>query len=228
MLGASFTVRVLEPAQRVFILYSAGISFCFLRKNVSSFFLKTKEEFFTMYNHTSIVRQSSGLKLGLASISLYQNARSVANLVFEHVGSPAGIDAQLWLEDCRELPHRLNPHYGQTENGLFLELLDDKPVRILMPPGRWEFAGNGGGDWGEVLPLLLRKLAAKQHRPAVQTRLGKVGPVYALHRVGQLNLPIPVERKEPFMSADYAFALWDALTEAHEKTPSKPVQLDLA
>ncbi|HBI33732.1 MAG TPA: hypothetical protein DEA43_00125 [Candidatus Moranbacteria bacterium] len=147
----------------------------------------------------------------VSSFQLYMAARAIADLVYEYASPEvSGVDG-IWLEDRRA--EGVNPYCSQTSSGLFLELYYGQPGSIHTPWGKWNCWGSGCGSWEEKIPELLKRLDATVYKELVRNSQGEFGPIYALHRIGNLILPDSVAKtRNEELSYETAKAEWKRLT----------------
>lgn len=137
---------------------------------------------------------------------LFEAAVRIANRIHEIVGG----DKLVRMEDRRS--ESVNPFYNQTEQGLFLEFYYGMPSSLWTPWGKWGFGGSGMGHFGHIEAKVAEEFDATLHMPLQTTRMGEFGPVYALHRVGNVQLPEPKEREhDSYLSYDDAKEAWKGL-----------------
>lgn len=149
----------------------------------------------------------------IRDVIFYGLTRKVADTVFELIGSqisdPDGYKSS--MEDRRK--ERVNPYYNQTSDGLFLEFYYGIPSSLWTPWGNWRFGGDGCGYWESILPLILEQFDATLHQPLRRGSMGEFGPVYALHKVGDVSLPDPIELDNAaYTSYDDSRLAWEELT----------------
>lgn len=146
-----------------------------------------------------------------SGFQLYMAARAVADLVYKYASPKVSVVDGIWLEDRRD--EEVNPYYSQTDSGLFLELYYGQPGNIHTPWGKWNCWGSGCGSWEEKMPELLERLGATVHKELVHNSQGEFGPIYALHRIGDLILPDPAIRvRGEELSYETAKAEWKKFT----------------
>ncbi|HEX8974828.1 MAG TPA: hypothetical protein VF817_05115 [Patescibacteria group bacterium] len=158
----------------------------------------------------------------VSSFQLYMAARAIADLVYEYASPEVSRADGIWLDDRRN--EGVNPYYSQTSSGLFLELYYGQPGSIHTPWGKWGCWGSGSGSWEKKMPELLERLGATVHKELLRNSQGEFGPIYALHRVGDLVLPDPVVRaRGEELSYETAKAEWERLTrDFHEFRGEQP------
>ena len=124
---------------------------------------------------------------------LFAAVQRIVDIVFEYSKNDG---VHPWMEECRQ--EAANPYYNRTE-GLFLEAPGDYPVTLWTPWGKWSFAYGGDGRWGRkeegqksLLDQILERLGATLYIPLLHLdSWGEYGPVYALHEVDGVALPVP-------------------------------------
>lgn len=123
----------------------------------------------------------------------FLKVRKVADRVFEFVEQS---DEDLWLEDRRR--QGVNPVYNQTADGMFLEMSYDSPSKLWTPWGSWGFAGGASGPWikNPMKSFLQEVFDITTHQERRNTKMGPIGPVYALHSIGTEELPAPRELRD--------------------------------
>lgn len=136
-----------------------------------------------------------------------------------HIIHEAAEQAGYWSEERRD--DGVNPYYNQLEAGCVVEFYYSHPHKIHTPLGEWSVTGSGMGNGDEsdaYLKAFLNHpdLEIKLHKPEVVSRMGQFGPWYVVRRVGNLELPEPVERpSDEFVEYQDADKLWDALTQRY-------------
>ena len=145
--------------------------------------------------------------------TFYELTRKVADTIFELIemetGDPDGYKSS--MDDTRKEP--ANPYYNQTADGLFLEFYYGMPSSLWTPWGEWGFGGSGSGYWDSILPLILEQFGATLHQPLRTSSMGQFGPVYALHKVGDVSLSDPVELDNAaYTTYDDSRLAWEELT----------------
>lgn len=151
---------------------------------------------------------------------LYALTRRVADTVFEYANTRADLETERpWLQDWRHISP--NPYFNQT-NGLFLEVCGGIPLILWTPWGAWTFGGSGHSAWknkGEdgksLLDKVLERLGATLFFAEGTTPMGgnTAGPVYSLHEVDGIALPIPEELETSAFGDHEAVAdAWKALS----------------
>jgi len=142
---------------------------------------------------------------------IFLAARKIADLSYEFA-SPS-TKGNPWLDDRRD--EGVNPYYNQTETGLFLEMYSI-PGKIWTPWGSWGCWGSGTGWDKKMTEAFLERLGATiyQEEKYVEGAFGGVyGPVYAVHRVDDIQLPDPVARnKKEYLSYEQSDHEWKKLT----------------
>ncbi len=146
----------------------------------------------------------------------YEAMRKVADLVYTFYDSNAGSrSGKPWCEDRRN--QGVNPFYHQTTGGLFLEQYYSGPGSIWTPWGEWNCWGSGTGS-EEAMPNFLASIGQIEvYQEVRHTREGTFGPIYAILKVGDVELPRP-EPREPasYVAYEEANRLWDEMTERFE------------
>lgn len=117
----------------------------------------------------------------------------VADRIFEFVQQS---DEDIWLEDRRR--QRVNPVYNQTADGMFLEMSYSSPSKLWTPWGSWGFAGGARGSWikNPMKDFLQGQFGITTHQDRRNTKMGPIGPVYALHSIGSEELSVPRELQD--------------------------------
>jgi hypothetical protein len=148
----------------------------------------------------------------LTAIEIFMAARAIANMAYEYASPSVG--AESWLDDRRD--EEVNPYYSQTEQGIFLEIYYGRPGKIWTPWGQWTCWGSSSGDWTKALPQMLERLGATvvQDRQIIKG-YGEVGPVYAIHRVDELELPEPKVRTSKPLPYNESKRLWRDMVEKY-------------
>lgn len=145
-----------------------------------------------------------------ADYALYCTIRQIADLVFaklvKHNGSTdPSSPHDLWLEDRRG--ESVNPFYGQTSRGLFLEMYYGLPSTLHTPWGKWGFVGSGSGDFTVMVQDLLGELGpVYTASPKKITDMGEFGPVYSIKGLAQHLDPVD------YLHYDAANDIWDEMT----------------
>ena len=147
--------------------------------------------------------------------NLYSAAHEIADIVFEYI-SPDYLH-EIWMEDRRG--EGANPYYNQSSAGLFLGFYYGMPSRLWTPWGEWGFGGGGsGGNHGSLIPLILERLGATEFAPLQHMPYGEVGPVYALTKVDDIELPKPkVREHQNFLEYEVAKKAWGEMTQRYNK-----------
>lgn len=161
-------------------------------------------------------------------LTRYTQARRVADVVFEFVSRNAGdLGDGIWVEDRRE--EEVNPFYHQTHRGFFLEQYYSNPSKLWTPWGEYGFAGSGS-SWDDISrKKLLERLGATIYRPQQNTNYGVVGPIYALHKIDDIELPEPVARpRSAYKEYDEIKNIWRKLTSQYyqSKGETPPLTID--
>lgn len=144
---------------------------------------------------------------------IYLSIRQIVDLVFTKLAkydgtTVAGKGLSIWLEDRRS--EGVNPFYGQTASGLFLELYYGLPSIIYTPWGKWGFAGGGSGFFEEFVQDLLVDLSpVSVHSSLIRTDMGEFGPVYAIKGAGLFR------KREDFLPYETAHQIWSEMTERY-------------
>lgn len=153
----------------------------------------------------------------LQDLERYSQARRIADLIFEYVSPDYRVTDRPWKEDRRD--EGANPFYNQTHRGFFLEAYYGSLGRLWTPWGKYSFGGSGCGSWEEVTPKILERLGATLCLPEEYREYGVVGPVYALHKIDEVELPDPVEQpRSHFRTYEEAKQAWDDLTRQYHES----------
>jgi len=120
-----------------------------------------------------------------------------------------------------------NPYYKQTHRGFFLEDYYGTPLWLHTPWGEFRLRGAGEdfrGDKGEFR----KRLDVTAHKPRVDNQMGTFGPIYAVHKIDDVELPDPVERpRSAFKPCEEVNEAWDTLArqyyESKGQTPPPTV-----
>ena len=107
-----------------------------------------------------------------------------------------------------------NPFYSQTESGLFLEEYYGMPNVLWTPWGKLHIGESGhsfGNGWEKIMTQLLPRLGASVYKSLERTSMGEFGPVYALTKIDDLELPPPIARtRDEYWNYSDACAAWAA------------------
>lgn len=149
---------------------------------------------------------------------LYVAIRRIADIFFEEVRRAQAAGADLNVEFLNE---NVNPFYNQTDSGLFVEYYYSSPSKIWTPWGYWQciwHVSYSGNPWEEILPRFLERIGATEHMPLRHASYGEVGPVYAVHRVDDVELPEPkVRERQNYLEYEVANKAWDNMTKRYER-----------
>jgi hypothetical protein len=149
-----------------------------------------------------------GPKDSLHDLERYTQARKIADLVFQYTSEDSQVD------DRRE--EEANPYYNQTHRGFFLEQYYGLPNKIWTPWGEYGFGGSGSGWDKKTLDKILQRLGATLHKPLKREEYGEVGPIYALHKIDDIELPDPVERpRKAYIPYKESKDAWRKLTKEY-------------
>jgi hypothetical protein len=112
----------------------------------------------------------------------------------------------IWVERRDE---GVNPFYNQTETGLFLEFYYGHPSQIWTPWGHVKFTGSvscsGISPWDKINDAFLERLGAKLFVPEKHEKWGVYGPVFAIHKVDEMELPEPqLRERQDFLEYEVA------------------------
>lgn len=154
-----------------------------------------------------------GIGVETTPFQTYMAARAIADLAYEFATPDVSRDdfETPWLNDRRD--ESVNPFHSQTKRGLFLEIYYGQPGKIWTPWGQWGCWGSGSGSWTEKMPKLLERLGAAIFREEIINSMGHFGPIYAVHRVDDLVLPIPeVRERNQYLPYKQAELEWENLT----------------
>lgn len=148
--------------------------------------------------------------------NLYAAMRKIADIFFEEV-KKADKEGKIRAEFGDD---GVNPFYNQTGSGLFLEYYYGQPDKVWTPWGYWRFLWNvsysGDAPWEEILSNVLQRLGATEYMPERNLSYGTVGPVYAIHRVDDIELPEPKEREQQnYLERGVAKKAWEAMTQRY-------------
>lgn len=159
----------------------------------------------------------------VSDFQVYLAAKRVADLVFTEFASPDvnRSDREMpWCEDRRE--EGVNPFYGQTKQGLFLEIYYSGPGHIWTPWGKWNCFGSGTGWEKERMARLLERLGATLYKEKVIDNMGEHGPIYAIHKVEGVALPMPEARDEnSYLAYKVCEKDWKQLSRSYYKLSGK-------
>lgn len=146
----------------------------------------------------------------------YTQARKVGNIVFEQVTRKAGQSGEgIWMEDWRE--QEANPFYRQTHRGFFLEQYYSSPSILWTPWGEYHIGGSGSGWPEEARQAVLDRLGVTLHKPEVNNEMGTIGPIYAVHKVDDIELPEPIERpRSQYVPYEDVKKAWQSLTRQYK------------
>ncbi len=163
-------------------------------------------------------------KVEMTEVELFIAAHRVASVLFEYVDRHfvAGSKCPSIL-DCRR--QEANPFYHQTASGLFLEISYGVPCSLWTPWGEWSFGGDASGLFEEVVERLRERLGLKLHRPQRNCDEGTIGPIYAVTRVDDKELPPATEMDcGKYRSYEECKRAWRRHTEQTER-PRRLVRL---
>ncbi len=138
---------------------------------------------------------------------IYTAMRRVADLAYQFYTADAG-GRGYWLDDRRN--ESVNAFYNQTTGGLFLEQYYGIPGSIWTPWGKWGCWGSGGGCGDQTLKAFMAAIGdVVEFEPIRHTKMGSVGPIYAILRVGDIELPKPELREHAsYFEYEEANRLW--------------------
>ncbi len=161
----------------------------------------------------------------LLNYDLYLAIKRVGAIFFEEVARLDDKNLHVTFSD-----EKVNPFYGQTEQGLFLEYSHGHPRKVWTPWGYWQFAWRvsySGDPWSTILPRILERLGATLFMPERygQYEYGKVGPIYAIHRVDEIELPEPKVREDQnYLAFEAVNAAWNNMTERYDAEHASATQ----
>ena len=143
---------------------------------------------------------------------LYFAVRKIADIFFEEIER---FDKEN-LISIEKRDDGVNPFYNQTESGLFVEYYYGHPSKIWTPWGYFQFTGSvsyrGDAPWKEILEAFLQRLGATLFIPEQRKSYGMVGPVYAIHKVDDLDLPeSKVRENQNFLEYNVSKKAWEAM-----------------
>lgn len=146
---------------------------------------------------------------------LFNAVMKIVNIYFEEI-KKGDVDELINISPWEDKD--VNPFYSQTDSGLFIEYYYGHPSKIWTPWGYFQMCGSvisrGDAPWEKILDSFLERLGATLFIPERQEEYGTVGPVYALHRVDDIELPEPREReKQNYLEYDTAKKAWENMTE---------------
>jgi|GEM_PF-2353003 len=155
-------------------------------------------------------------------VAIYTATRRIADLAFQFYDSTDTSEDKYWLTDQRE--QSVNPRFSQTTGGLFLFVYFGAPGNLWTPWGEWNcWGGSGGNGGGELCSNSLKSFLAaidcvELHIPEKQTREECFGPVYAIRKIGDIELPKP-ELRPRLSYLEYADAKhqWEELTTQYKE-----------
>lgn len=105
-----------------------------------------------------------------------------------------------------------NPYYRQTHRGFFLEYYYGSPAYLHTPWGELRLGREAGRFTGD-LDEFLGRLGATLYKPEVNNNQGTFGPVYAVHKIDDVELPDPIERpRDAYKEYKEVRAVWDELS----------------
>lgn len=118
-----------------------------------------------------------------------------------------------------------NPYYRQTHRGFFLEYYYGSPNMLWSPWGEFRLSGEVErftGDRDEFL----KRLGATVHKPEVNNKMGSFGPIYAVHKIDDVDLPDPVERpRSVYKPSEEVDTAWNQLARKHYESQGQNVPL---
>lgn len=152
----------------------------------------------------------------------YSQARRIADIVFEYASPKVGSD--IWMDDRRD--GSANPYYNQTRRGFFLEQYYSSLSRLWTPWGAYGFGGGSNGMSPEVSDAILKRFGATLHEPVRHEEYGTVGPVWALHKIDETELPEPVvQPRSAFRTSEVSHKTWEKLTKRYHKAKGETAPL---
>lgn len=152
----------------------------------------------------------------LDDLQRYSQARKIADIIFEYASSPR-TGAKIWMEDWRD--QGANPYYNQTHRGFFLEQYYNTPGKLWTPWGEYDFGGSSSGWDDKTRQKVLDRLGATEYLPVRHEEYGEVGPIYAIHKIDDVELPDPVSRpRSSFKSYEDAKKAWEKLTKDYHRS----------
>lgn len=146
-------------------------------------------------------------------LTIYTAARKIADIsftIYEVMGRSHDF-GKPDREDRRN--ESANPYYSQTTGGLFLEQYYSGPGSIWTPWGKWGCWGGWSGT-DEAMDAFLAAIGQTEvFAPVRHTSQGTIGPVYAILKVGDIELPKPELRERvSYLEYEDADRQWDELT----------------
>jgi len=107
----------------------------------------------------------------------------------------------------------LNPFYGQSSRGFYVEMYYSNPSQLYTPWGQVTLGLPGIGRADDYWDEAFRQLGATVHQPVRHTVQGTIGPIYALHTMPDgTALPEPqLRNKLQYMKYEDANQEWKRL-----------------
>ena len=159
---------------------------------------------------------------------LFQQIQKIARVILNEMNRDEQgrsiYQRDLCVYDGRKA-YGINPYYGQSESGLFLNYYYGVPNEIWTPWGKFHFAGctsYRSGTPEKILAPILEMFGSKLHEPVVRTHMGEYGPVYGLYRVDGEDLPEPVLRNGTYLPYQESLDQWNELL---AKYPLEPCEV---
>lgn len=151
--------------------------------------------------------------------NLYAAVRRVSDIFFEEIRK-ADKEGKIHASFGDE---GVNPFYDQTNSGLFLEYYYGHPSKVWTPWGYWQFVWgmsySSDAPWDSILSNVLQRLGATEFMPEQNLSYGTVGPVYAIHRVEDMELPEPkVRERQNYLEYEVVKKAWDNMTQRYHAT----------
>lgn len=156
---------------------------------------------------------------------LYIAVRKVSDIFFEEVHTAQEAGADLHVSFCND---GANPFYSQTASGLFVEYYYGHPSKVWTPWGYWHFVshvGYSGNPWPSILERVLERLGATEYIAERSEEWGVYGPVYALSKVDDIELPEPtVRERQNYLEYSVANQAWKNMTQRYNTEHSTTVE----
>jgi hypothetical protein len=147
-------------------------------------------------------------------IRTFKAIKKIGDIIFEYCTS--SIDRplnEIWMEDRRK--ESVNPYYDQVEQGLFLEMYYGMPSSLHTPWGKKAIGESGshtgGMGWERYMPEIEGRLGLTLFKPLITNIMGEFGPVYAIHKVDDEELPEPIHNKKERLSYEEAKKAWEEM-----------------
>jgi hypothetical protein len=154
-----------------------------------------------------------------SNFELYVATRRIGDIVLKAAHRIKTTDKYFSAEDRRN--EGVNPYYNQTETGLYLDFSYRSPHKVWTPWGEWGFVGSvgsGGDDLKRWSEDVLGRLETKLFRPEINNEQGSFGPTYAVHKIGDNQLPEPkIRPNNSYLPYKTANKIWEDYTSQYQE-----------